>query len=260
MSRAQYHNADWQGCPHTSTSSILTCAVWGVCHAFGKANLSTPLKSLRGSPTIQASFCLILSYRGCLAIVHRAFIQKYQTSQANGMEVDREPKLDQLHRSISALNRSVRQHISELDAAPEHVRTLWTEIEELRILVHHGQSLNMNFDILDAKTKEEAAEIVQNASGVVSSLGITLDTICGHDRAEEITATLGEQECEQYVHNITEYRDKLAATLDLLQMLVPLLGQPKTTSTNANPPSANICDVWQPQCMRTQKLFDISRL
>jgi len=176
------------------------------------------------------------------------------------MEVDREPKLDQLHRSISALNRSVRQHISELDAAPEHVRTLWTEIEELRILVHHGQSLNMNFDILDAKTKEEAAEIVQNASGVVSSLGITLDTICGHDRAEEITATLGEQECEQYVHNITEYRDKLAATLDLLQMLVPLLGQPKTTSTNANPPSANICDVWQPQCMRTQKLFDISRL
>ena len=136
--------------------------------------------------------------------------------------MDRDSKLNQLHRNISALNRSVRQHISELDAAPEHVRMLWAEIEELKNLVQHGQSLNMNFDILDAKAREDAAEIVQNASNDVGSLRIALDTIYGHDTAKQITATLSEQECEPYIHNISEYRDKLARILDTLQMLVPL--------------------------------------
>jgi len=176
------------------------------------------------------------------------------------MEVDSDPKLTQLYRSIAALNESVRQHISEFDIAPEHFRKLWAEIEELRNLVQHGRSLNMNFDILDASGRGEAAEIVQNASNVVDSLRIALDTICGHDTTQEITATLGEQECEKYILNISEYRDKLAGTLDILQMLVPHLALRKADSTNANPSSANTCDVWQPQCIRIQKLFDISRL
>jgi hypothetical protein len=180
--------------------------------------------------------------------------------QIEEMEVDSDPKLTQLYRSIAALNESVRQHVSEFDAAPEHVRKLWAEIEELKNLVQHGRSLNMNFDILDASRRGEAAEIVQNASNVVDSLRIALDTICGHDTAQEITATLSEQECEKYIRNISEYRDKLAGTLDILQMLVLLLALRKAASTNTNPSSAYICDVWQPQCIRIQKLFDISRL
>jgi hypothetical protein len=160
------------------------------------------------------------------------------------MEADKDPRLNQLYRSISALDRSVRQHISELDAVPEHVRKLWAEIEELRNLVQHGQSHNMKFDILDDKGREEAAEIIQNASDDVNSLRITLNTICGHGTAEEITATLGEQECEQYIHNISEYRDKLARILDTLQMLVPLPALHKAASTNVGPLLANICDDW----------------
>ena len=175
------------------------------------------------------------------------------------MEVDSDPKLTQLYRSIAALNKSVRQHISEFDATTEHVRKLWAEIEELRNLVQHGRSLNMNFDILDASGRGEVAEIVQNASNVVDSLRIAVDTICSHDTEQEIAATLSEQECEKSISNISEYRDKLAGTLDILQMLVPLLALRKAASTNANPSSANICDVWQPQCIRIQKLFGISR-
>jgi hypothetical protein len=201
-----------------------------------------------------------LVLRTCPTLCRCALARKLKIRQPKGMEVDSDPELTHLYRSIAALNESVRQHISEFDAALEHVRKLWAEIEELRNLVQHGRSLNMRFDILDASGRGEAAEIVQNASNVVDSLRVAVDTIRSHDTEQGIAATLSEQECEKYISNISEYRDKLAGTLDILQMLVPLLALRKAASTNANPSSANICDVWQPQCIRIQELFGISKL
>lgn len=207
--------------------------------------LTTPLQKLRGSQAWRKKNNIsLVAYRPAQSSLVVPLLRSLEIRQPKEMEVDSDPKLTQLYRSIAALNESVRQHISEFDVAPEHVRRLWAEIEELRNLAQHGRSLNMNFDILDARRRGDADEIAQNASNVVDSLRIALDTICGHDTAQEITATLSEQECENYVANISEYRDKLAGILDILQMLVPLPALRKAASTNANPSSANTCDVW----------------
>src|SRR5258706_5128948 len=93
------------------------CTCGAVVSAVGTPHPKAVGKPDGGKPeTIYLSFCLVSA---CAAVPTQTsvvvpLLRSLTLCQPNGMEVDREPPLNQLYRSISALNRSVLQHISEL--------------------------------------------------------------------------------------------------------------------------------------------------
>jgi hypothetical protein len=123
-----------------------------------------------------------------------------------------------LSEDVRTLTEGVELCGSKIGVVPEYIRCLWENIQTLKNVVQYGTALDLNFSIIEAPETAQALDIIRRACDVVNDLRIVVQKINDAADPAEAVTRVSTSDCIAYSNSLTECREKLTTSLNLLQM------------------------------------------
>jgi len=123
-----------------------------------------------------------------------------------------------LSEEIRTLTEEVELCGNRIDVVPEYIRCLWDDIQNLKNVVQYGTALDLNFSIIESPETAQAFDVIRRSCKVVNDLRIVVQKINNDADPAEAIGRVSANDCIAYSESLTECRENLTTSLNLLQM------------------------------------------